>query len=127
MTAPGAPGSIPGLGRSARRTLVPLGAILVAAATALSAYAAHAAGDPRSLYLAAFMAFGHGLALASLAPAARRRLTLLALSAVALGVLLFSGNLVTAHLLAIRAPLAPFGGGLMIFGWLLYAADAARR
>lgn len=79
------------------------------------------------LLLAAVLAFGHGVALAALAPAAVRRLARGALFGLLAGVLLFSGSLAASHFLGTSTALAPFGGGLLILAWLLYAADAARR
>lgn len=128
MNDPAAPGRLSDASSLPGRVLASLGAVMLAGSIGLSAYAAHAAGvEARSLYLAAAMAFGHGLGLVSLAPAARRRLTLLALSVALLGMLLFAGSLVAAHFLATPTRLAPAGGSLMIFGWLIYAADALRR
>ena len=107
------------------RLLPAAGAVLAAAAVALSAYAAHVV-DPAAqarLQPAALFAFGHGIALAALGPFAVRRLARLALAALLLGTLLFSGSLVLAHFLAISTVLAPFGGGLMILAWLAWAGD----
>lgn len=84
------------------------------------------------------MAFGHGLALAMLAPirlastrpaSAKPSLTLcrLALSALYLGVLLFSGSIVFNVLAQWPTTLAPLGGMLLIGGWLALAIDFARR
>ena len=42
------------------------------------------------------------------------------------GVLLFAGSLVAAHAFGLPTRLAPLGGSLMILGWLLHAAAAAR-
>lgn len=110
------------------RWLTASGALLAAAAVALSAYAAHGVqGDAQSrLQTAALFAFGHGIALAALAPWARRRLGLVALVGLLSGVLLFSGSLVGSHVLGESVGLAPFGGSLLILAWLLYAADAMR-
>lgn len=104
------------------------GALLAAAAVALSAYAAHGVeGDAQSrLQTAALFAFGHGIALAALAPRAGRRFGLVALVGLLSGVLLFSGSLVGSHVLGESMGLAPFGGSLLILAWLLYAADAMR-
>lgn len=116
------------------RWLAANGALFAAAAVALSAYAAHAAeGTAQSrLQTAAIMAFGHGLALALLAPArltGDRRLLLcrLALCALYLGVLLFSGSIVFNVLAQWPTTLAPLGGMLLIGGWLALAIDFARR
>ncbi|MGY1457099.1 MULTISPECIES: DUF423 domain-containing protein [unclassified Luteimonas] len=111
-----------------RRLLASAGAVLSAAAVALAAYASHAAGPDAGarLGLAAAFAFGHGLALAALAPRAAGRLAKAALWALLLGVLLFAGSLVGAHFLDLPTRLAPTGGSLMILGWLLHAAAALR-
>ncbi|UNK50490.1 DUF423 domain-containing protein [Lysobacter sp. S4-A87] len=113
----------------ATRLLTATGAVLAALSVALSAYAAHAvdAGAQHRLYSAALFAFGHGIALVALAPHLRRKLTLVAVSALLLGTLLFSGSLAAAVLFGTATALAPFGGSLMILAWLLYAADALRR
>ena len=112
-----------------QRWLAFAGAVLAAASVALSAYASHGADVAArdQLALAAAFAFGHGLALAALGPRVSRGLGVIALSALLLGVLLFSGSLVAAQLLAAPARLAPFGGMLLIGGWLLYAVDALRK
>jgi uncharacterized membrane protein YgdD (TMEM256/DUF423 family) len=112
----------------AQRWLAFSGAILAAAAVALSAYAAHAAGasGQGSLQSAAVMAFGHGIALAALARRPQRKLAIVALAALLLGTLLFSGGLFVAHLAGMHARTAPFGGTLLIAAWLAYAIDALR-
>jgi len=111
------------------RALTAVGAVLAAIAIALAAYAAHGAiGEVRvHLQMAALFAFGHGIALAALAPHATRPLARLALAAMLLGVLMFSGSLTAAHFLGTPTMLAPFGGSLMIVAWLVFAADALRR
>lgn len=111
------------------RLLAATGAVLAACAVGLSAYAAHAvAAETRvQLQTAAIFAFGHGIALATLAPRSARRLGLAALALLALGTLLFSGSLVARHAFGTSTALAPFGGTLMILAWLLHAADALRR
>lgn len=111
-----------------RRILAPAGAVLAAAAVALAAYASHAAGPDGGarLALAAAFAFGHGLALAALAPRAAGWLAASALWTLLLGVLLFAGSLAGAHFLDLPTRLAPMGGSLMILGWLLHAAAALR-
>ena len=111
------------------RALTALGAVLAAASVALAAYAAHAAQGPAqvSLYTAAIFGFGHGVALAALAPPARLRIQFFTLSGLLLGTLLFSGSLVLRHLLDRSIGLAPLGGTLLILSWLLYAVAALRR
>ena len=111
------------------RALTAGGAMIAAVAIVLSAYAAHGAiGEARvHLQMAALFAFAHGIALAALAPHATRPLARLALAAMLLGVLMFSGSLGAAHFLGTPTMLAPFGGSLMIVAWLVFAADALRR
>lgn len=114
---------------SGRAWLAAAGALCAGIAVALAAYAAHGAeGEVQSrLQTAALFAFGHGVALALLAsvPAARlRRAALLSLLA---GMLLFSGSLIAGALLGWPTAAAPFGGTLMILGWLLLAADLLRK
>lgn len=111
------------------RVLACAGALLLAIGVALSAYAAHAVeGDVQArLQTAALFAFGHGVALAALAPAARRRLGQVALAAVLVGTLGFAGSLAASHFLGVSTRLAPAGGSLLIVAWLVYAADALRR
>ncbi|RNF81741.1 DUF423 domain-containing protein [Montanilutibacter psychrotolerans] len=111
------------------RALAASGAVLAALSVALSAYAAHGAGGEVRAHLqtAALFAFGHGIALAALAPHALRGLARLALAGLLAGVLMFSGSLVATHVFGVSLGLAPFGGSLMILAWLVYAADAARR
>jgi uncharacterized membrane protein YgdD (TMEM256/DUF423 family) len=114
--------------RRGNRWLAAVGAVLAALAVALAAYAAHAAPpDAQSrLQLAAVFAFGHGIALAALAPQGRRRSGRIALWMLAVGVLVFSGSLV-GHVFAVTpTTLAPMGGMLMIAGWLLHAISALR-
>ncbi|MEP6632654.1 MAG: DUF423 domain-containing protein [Luteimonas sp.] len=111
-----------------QRWLAVLGAGLAACAVALSAYAAHgvdAASQPR-LQLAAVFAFGHGVALAALARGPMRRLSLCALLMLLAGTVLFAGGLAVAQFAGVATHTAPFGGVLLIGGWLLYAIDAAR-
>ena len=110
------------------RVLAASGGALAAVAVALAAYASHAAGPDAGarLGIAAAFAFGHGLALAALAPRARGLLAQWALWALLAGVLLFAGSLAGAHFMALPTRLAPLGGLLMILGWLGHAAAALR-
>ncbi len=106
------------------------GSVLAGLSVALAAYAAHASlGDKAqgNLQQAALFAFGHGVALAALAPLAVRRLAWLGLLSIAIGTLLFSGSLVLGALFGISTGAAPFGGMLMISGWLLHAIGQWRR
>lgn len=111
------------------RVLAASGALCCALAAALAAYAAHGAAGDAQLRLAqsALFLFAHGLALAALAPRAQRRLARIALTLLLAGAALFSGSLAFAVFFGASTALAPFGGMLLIAGWLLYAADALRR
>lgn len=118
-----------GGGRHGGRWLAAGGALYAAASVALAAYAAHAAlpSVQSQLQLAAVFAFGHGIALASLAMQPHSRLTRAALHLLWVGVLLFSGSLAGNALAGLPTVLAPAGGMLLIAGWLLYAAALLRR
>lgn len=109
--------------------LAATGAWLAGASVALAAYASHGVdGEARArLMLAAVFAFGHGLALAALAPRATSRGARLALGAMLAGAVGFSGSLVAAQFLGTPTRLAPFGGTLLILGWLVFGIDRLRR
>lgn len=109
--------------------LAACGAVLAAVAVALAAYASHGLHgvDQSRLQTAAVFAFGNGLGLAALAPSTTRTLGQLALLALLLGVLLFSGSLTGSVLARWPTGLAPLGGLLMIAGWLALAVDFIRR
>ena len=111
-----------------RRWLAAFGAVLASASVGMAAYAAHGAtGDARaSLYLAAIFGFGHGVALAALAPLAVRPLAWWSLLALAAGTLLFSGSVVAAAF-GWHAGLAPLGGSLLMAGWLAHAIAQWKR
>ena len=111
-----------------RRYLAAIGSLLAGLSVALSAYAMHAA-EPAAqgrMLQAAVFAFAHGLALTALAPLAQRPTGLLALAMLLAGAFLFCGSLLAAALLGLSPMLAPFGGALMIAGWLLHAYDRLR-
>ena len=110
------------------RGLAALGAVACAASVGLGAYASHGldGADARRAGLAALFLFGHGLALLLLAPPASSRVRLVALVALALGVLLFAGSLLGAVFAATSTALAPAGGVLLMLAWLTLAADALR-
>ncbi len=111
------------------RALSAFGAVACGVSVGLGAYASHGLDGEaaRRVGLAALFAFGHGLALSVLAPAAARRLRTTGLSALALGVLLFSGSLLAAAFLSASTALAPAGGLSLMLGWLMLAVDALRR
>jgi uncharacterized membrane protein YgdD (TMEM256/DUF423 family) len=115
--------------RLSHRVLAAVGALFAAAGVALSAYAAHGAEASirADLQSAAMFALMHGVALAALSRQTPHRIGTLALWALALGVLLFSGSLVVGRLFDAPTAFAPVGGTLMIVGWLLYAIDALRH
>ncbi|SEK79080.1 Uncharacterized membrane protein YgdD, TMEM256/DUF423 family [Pseudoxanthomonas sp. GM95] len=110
--------------------LAAVGAVLCAVSIGLAAYAAHGVSDPKAqaaLQNACLYAFGHGIALAALAPRARQALALWALRLLLLGTLLFSGSIALHHLAGIATGVAPAGGVTMMLAWLLWAVSALRR
>lgn len=96
---------------------------------ALTAYSAHGYDGIALLRLntAAFFAFGHGAAIAALAPMATGRTQRIALALLYAGVLLFSGSLVFNVIAGWSTRLAPLGGMLLIAGWVVWAIRALRR
>ena len=103
--------------------------MLAAATVALSAYATHAAhGNARNfLYIAAVIGFGHGIALAALAPRAGGRLHFVALCGLLLGAVLFSGSLTLRYVFDVPVRLAPIGASVLVLSWLLHAIATLRR
>lgn len=120
--------TFPHPGHRSRSWLAANGALCAAAAVALTAYAAHGYdGIALSrLNTAAFFAFGHGAAIAVLAPSATRTADRIAVAMLYAGVLLFSGSLVFNVIAGWSTRLAPFGGTLLIAGWVLWAVGALR-
>ena len=106
-----------------RRGLAAFGALAGAAAVALAAYASHAADAAARgrLDAAVFQLALHALAISLFAPRQRRRMEFAALSAWCVGLLLFSGSLVASVFAGTSTALAPVGGVLLIFGWMLQA------
>ena len=107
------------------RVAAAFGAFACAIAVGMGAYAMHgalASHDRERLALSALFLFAHGLALAALAPAATSRLRQSGIWILALGMTLFSGNLALAALCGMAPALAPFGGSLLMLGWLSVAA-----
>jgi uncharacterized membrane protein YgdD (TMEM256/DUF423 family) len=101
------------------------GAFGCAIAVALGAYAMHATLAPQDherLAIASLFLFAHGLALSALAPGAQGRLRRMGLRVVLAGTILFAGSLVLAALAGIAPVFAPFGGSLLILGWVLVAS-----
>jgi uncharacterized membrane protein YgdD (TMEM256/DUF423 family) len=111
------------------RLLAALGALYCAIAVGLAAYAAHAAtGAARErLDSAVLLLFVHGLALVALRPQLRGRLRTAAAAVLAVGVSLFAGSVAAAALFGSSSWPAPYGGSLLIIGWLLLAAGLLRR
>ncbi|HLM52618.1 MAG TPA: DUF423 domain-containing protein [Pseudoxanthomonas sp.] len=106
------------------------GALTAASAVGLGAYAAHGVADPgvrSTLQMASLYAFGHGVALAALAPGTARLAGRAGLYLILLGTLAFSGSLVLDAMAGTGTRLAPSGGIAMILGWLVWALDALRR
>ena len=97
------------------------GALALAVATGLSAYAAHGvSGDDQvRAYTAAAMLAVHGLGLLALPRVASGWLWSAVRIGLLLGLLLFVGSLLTAVFFGWRAWLAPAGGSLLILSWLL--------
>ena len=109
------------------RVFAAIGALLCGLSVALGAYAAHAA-DPsaaRRLAIASIFAFGHGLALVALR-ARTGKLAIAVRCALLAGVLLFAGSLAWAAMGG-SPRLAPFGGTLLMLGWLLAVIDLLRK
>jgi uncharacterized membrane protein YgdD (TMEM256/DUF423 family) len=115
--------------RDRGRGLAAGGALYAAAAVALAAYAAHAVAGPEQarLQTAALFAFGHGVAIAALAPGLRGRLGRAALTGLWLAVLLFAGSLVAKAFVGWPGTLVPYGGGLAIASWIVFALDRLRH
>ena len=106
--------------------MLALGGLLLAAAVALDAYAAHAAValDSERLHTAARYLALHGLALLALARPLGAAM-LVALSMAIAGCLLFVGSLLAEVAWDWSTRAAPWGGSLMILGWLLVALSGA--
>lgn len=112
-----------------RRYLGAIGSLMAGLSVALAAYATHAVEGVAQgrLWQAAAMAFAHGLALAALTPFAQRPMALIALLVILVGVFLFSMSLLGAVVIGLGTSVViPFGGALVISGWLLYAYDRLR-
>ena len=111
--------SIPGW----HKAMLALAALLGAAGVALGAVAAHMAGAAGLATASSFLLF-HATAIFALNGApGRRRILLASQLALLVGVILFAGTL-TLHILAgihLQPSPAPWGGTLMIIGWVLAA------
>ncbi len=110
------------------RGLSGFAALCCALSVAIGAYASHAAAGQMKerLVIAALFGFAHGLALLVLA--ARQSLLGRAARAMfALGIIAFSGSLASAAFFATSTAAAPFGGSVLIVGWLVAAVDFLRK
>ncbi|TDT96685.1 uncharacterized membrane protein YgdD (TMEM256/DUF423 family) [Azorhizobium sp. AG788] len=112
------------------RLLIVIAGLYGAGGVALAAVSAHLTGGASLAIAANFLLF-HAAALVALAAVARqvahmRAVLLVGASALALGALLFSGDLTLRALMEIKllGGSAPFGGMLMIAGWLVVGASA---
>jgi uncharacterized membrane protein YgdD (TMEM256/DUF423 family) len=102
-----------------------IGGLMGAAGVALSAAAAHRAGEPNLGVAANFLMF-HAPVFLAVGLIGAPKFLRLAASVLLVGVLLFSGDLLARVFLGDRLfPFAaPSGGVLMIAGWLLIAGSA---
>lgn len=112
------------------RLLLFLAGLLGAAGVAAAAAATHVGGGENLSTAAHFLLFDAvavtGLCAVGLQIARGRTLLRLAASALVLGAILFSGDLALRALMEVKllGGSAPFGGALMILGWLLAATGA---
>ena len=109
-----------------RPLILLLAGLLGAAGVALAAAASHG-GDARLLGTASTMCLIHAPALVALYAGYRMmRTATLAALVIALGTLLFSGDLLSRHFLGtgLFPMAAPTGGTTMMLGWLIVAAGA---
>lgn len=110
------------------RAISSFAAVVCGLSVGLGAYASHVAEAQAQerLALAALFGFGHGLALLLMARRTSRQAIAAQLALVA-GIVLFSGSLAAAGLFSTPTIAAPFGGSLLILGWLLAANDYGRN
>ena len=113
-----------------RFLLAAAGSLLACGSVALSAYASHAAidGAAREWLVRAWqIGLAHGIVLSALSPLAVRRWTFVGLLAILAGTLLFCGSLAAGAIWGLSTAAAPFGGMLLILGWLSHAFGQWRR
>ena len=107
-----------------------LASLFGAAGIALAAIGAHRNGSPSVTTSAFFLLFHAGalVGFCAIVQRAPQRLLLAAASMIAIGTILFSGELALHALadVATLSRLAPIGGSLLILGWLLAAAALPR-
>lgn len=110
-----------------------IGALLGLGVVAMAAYAAHgmavaSAADRQRMVGAIALQGLHALLLVTIALSPRPGLLLqMAAACVVLGVLLFCGSLYGAVFAGWSTAPAPFGGGLLMLGWLLLAVALLGR
>ena len=104
-----------------RTSALILGGLAGAAGVGLSAYAAHAGGD--NARTAALILMVHAPALVALGALQAGRLVTIATALLAIGLVLFAGDLAMREFLGTRLfPMAaPSGGMALIGGWLAVA------
>jgi uncharacterized membrane protein YgdD (TMEM256/DUF423 family) len=112
-----------------QRASAALGALYCAMAVGLGAWAAHAVEGLAQgrLETAVLYLFLHGLGLLALAPLLTTRTRVVAAALIVAGSLLFCGSLVAAAMAGVSTRLAPFGGVLLIAGWLMSAVLLLQR
>ncbi|MEP9351501.1 DUF423 domain-containing protein [Xanthobacter sp. KR7-225] len=112
------------------RLLLVVAGLMGAAGVAAAAAAAHVGGGDTLVTAAHFLLFDAaaiaGLVAVALQLGRGRAMLAAAAGLIAIGGLLFSGDLATRALMEVKllGGSAPFGGSLMILGWLLAAAAA---
>ena len=101
------------------RILIAVAGAMGASGVALAAWAAHRSGG-ETLMTAALFLLLHATPVAAIALAGRCRGFMLAASALAVGAILFSGDIALLSTLNVKpwALAAPTGGIAMIIGWL---------
>lgn len=113
------------------RLLLVVAGLMGAAGVAAAAAAAHVGGGENLLTAAHFLLFDAaaiaGLVAVALQLGRGRAVLAVAAALIALGGLLFSGDLAARALMEVKlfGGSAPFGGSLMILGWLVAAVSAA--
>ena len=111
--------------RAWQKYFAAIAALLCAASVAMSAYASHDLdGDSQQRMLtASYFAFAHGLSLIVLVRFSPARSNFWACSLMLLGLILFSGSLVSAVLWQTPTTLAPSGGIALIVAWCWVAVN----
>ena len=113
---------------AASRAVVALAGVVGAVGVMAAAAASHA-GEGRNIPAIATICLAHAPALLALGLAGRGRILAIAALALALGTLVFVGDLGVREWLGhgLFPGAAPLGGGVMIIGWLLMVVGAIVR